>query len=1359
MPRKTFFLTLLIFVSFTAQSYNLKQISNKDGLSNSAILSICQDHDRFMWFGSCDGLNMYDGLNVSVYKPAAGQPNNLSGNLIESILQGEDHILWVAGNHGLNRINTQNNRIEYHPEFQGKYLIAQNRGNEVFAIRKNHSVEYYNKNKGNFSSIQFPGIIKEEVLCFFIDSQNVMWIFSSKGNVINASVTFNPDNMPSLKILNNFSHEQKIIYASNEKDRAYFVDEKYCLYELNTVVPQKNFIKNLQKEILENGSISDIIKDNEDFLVAFLGNGLLRLVNTPENEIKYKSERIDIFCGIFSLYKDELQDIIWIGTDGQGAYMYSRDAFSLRSVTFNDLPYRIQKPVRALFLDEESNLWIGTKDDGILKIGNYLSNGEVLSKRIEHLTTNNSELLNNAVYAFAPSRRNIIWIGSDGPGLNYYSYKENKIKKLASNNNDIRYIHSIYEESDSVLWLASAGYGMIRIKLGGSTEQPVVLSSKRMIFTKDVFSYNYFFSAYPENDSILWFGNREHGAMKLNMKKKSYEQILFRKENIEPINDILSVHKDCRGKLWFGSSSGISRLDGIYKDSIAFKNFNETEGLPNNTVHGILEDDRGRLWLSTNNGLVEFDTKNQILKTYNHNNGLNVIEFSDGAYYKDPRSGTLFFGGTNGFVTVTKDNFTEKTFTPQILFTGIRIYENEYNLSELLKKNKKGEELIRLKHDQNFFSISFIALDYINGQNNSYSYNLENFNDKWINIKNADAVTFTNLSAGEYILHVKCKKGNDEFYSSLYSIKIIILPPWYMTTGAHLLYFVLSILSLTFAVRFLIVRSRKRHEAMIEKMNQQQKEDIYESKLRFFTNITHELCTPLTLIYGPCDRIVSYPKSDPFIRKYANLILRNTEKLNSLIQELIEFRRIETGNKTCVIEQVSIPEFAGNIAESFIDLAETKNIRYHINIENPAEWNTDKSCLTKIITNLISNAFKYTPDEGDVSVEIRLAGDMLEIIVTNTGKGIKEEQIPYIFDRYTVLENFEKQSQQKGIASRNGLGLAICHNMVQLLGGSINVKSTPNVLTEFRVELPSLEISGENVLQNIDETYQIPMSNSEFIPIQQTERKLLGSRPTILIIDNDPEMLWFVSEVFADSYDVISEEDSSNVINIVAREKINLIISDMMMPSPNGIELVRLIKENPITTHIPVIILSAQHSQEKQVEAVEAGAEVYLTKPFNVTYLKTMVDRLLKREEDLKKYYNSALSAFELSQGQFIHKDDKDFYEKFLQTIDKNIFNQDISTELLARELGISPRHLYRRLGKVTDKSPSELIKEYKLAIVAKLLINTNDSIEEVMYKAGYANKGNFFKLFYAKYGTTPKNYRQQKKDEMLNPEEKNPIT
>ena len=803
----------------------------------------------------------------------------------------------------------------------------------------------------------------------------------------------------------------------------------------------------------------------------------------------------------------------------------------------------------------------------------------------------------------------------------------------------------------------------------------------------------------------------------------------------QTVNDIFAIHKNDEG-YWFGTSFGLTRLyQGEYRV------YNETDGFPNNTIHGILEGRDNNLWLSTNQGMVRFNVRENTVQTYRQQGDLEVIEFSDGAFFKDQQTGTLFFGGTNGFITITENDHMSEEYMPPLHFNRLSIFGKECNIYDFLQGPK--QETLVLDYSQNFFNLSFLAVDYINGNNYTYSYKIDGLSDSWIENGLSTVAVFSNLSPGEYTLLVKYRSNITGQESEPFSLLIRIIPPWYMTIWAYAFYFLLFILLILESVWMIIRHYRRKRNVMIEQMNRQQREELYESKLRFFTNITHEFCTPLTLINGPCEKILSYSRVDGYVRKYATMIQQNALKLNALILELIEFRRLETGNKVLKIKPVPVTEQIRTIAESFGELAESRKLNYRLQIENGVYWNTDISCLSKIVNNLISNAFKYTPENGTITVMQTVENDRLCIRVSNTGKGIKAADLTKIFDRYKILDNFEVQNKD-GIAPRNGLGLAICHSMVNLLNGQIHVSSTPNEITTFEVLLPTMEVTVDNEDEKVVEELP-PVPDERSVELRNSSTEYDKNKQTIMIIDDDPSMLWFVTEIFVGPYNVVPLSSAEEALKQLGIQLPDLIISDVMMPGMDGMSFAKKIKSDKLLSRIPLILLSALNNIDEQTRGIESGAEAYITKPFNVEYLEKVVRRLLQREEDLKEYYSSVLSAFELDDGHFLHKEDKSFFEKMMQIIDSHIQDTELSVELLSNSLGYSTRQFYRKLKNITDKTPADIIREYRLTIVERLLLTTQLSIEEIMDKTGFSNRGTFYKAFAQRFEMTPKQYRKIK--------------
>lgn len=1336
-PQVSLLICILCCFPHLIHAYSLRQFSNKNGLSNSAILSLYQDHQGVIWIGSCDGLNIFDGTNIHVYNPANPTKASLSGNLINDIMETEKEVLWIQTNYGLDRLDTKHQTSKSFTEFKDKNYMAKSRDNDLFIVKDDGYIYYYQPEKQLFQKLEVPQIAFGHVLSTIIDENNILWIFTSDNDTRSYQINKNKEGI-TLTPNNLFKHPEQLLWAFAEEDLVYFIDKTYSLYEYDFGNQQQYFIADLKAEVETRGEVSSIIKQQNDYYIGFKSSGLIVLKYMSDQKIKYQMQDTEIHSGIFCLMKDKYQDIVWIGTDGQGVYMYFNDAFSITNTLLDTPVYQINNPVRTVYYDEEQTLWIGTKGGGILRIRNYSPETNAAAS-FDRISISNSTLTDNTVYCFAPGSANRLWIGTEN-GLNYYSYQNKQLKAFTviADGKKVKYVHSINELNDTTLWVSTVGEGIVKVILDKAGNSPSVKSATRIVLDDGRMASNYFFTSFQENDSILWFGNRGYGAYRLNVETEQLTPYRFDNVvNSQTANDIFAIYKNEKG-YWLGTSSGLLHFNEDYSHY-----HDRADLFSNNTVHGILEDQQNNLWISTNQGLVRFNPKTNTGQTYDRENGLEVTEFSDGAFYKDLRTETLFFGGTNGFVTVKPNAYIMADYMPQINLKELSIFGKEYNIHDFLH-DKKGKKILQLDYSQNFFCIDFMAIDYINGNNYSYSYKLDEVSSQWIESGTSASAIFSNLAPGQYTLLVKYKNNMNGKECEPQKLLIQITPPWYLSNWAYILYFILIALFCILAVYRIVHQYRRKQHRMIEKLNREKKEEVYESKLRFFTNITHEFCTPLTLIYGPCEKILAYPQSDSYIRKYGKMIQQNTEKLNGLILELLEFRRLETGHKVLSIQRLSVSDKLRNIAESFCELAENKNLNYRLDIEPDIEWNTDISCFSKIVNNLISNAFKYTPEEGNITIGLKVENQLLTLNISNSGKGIAKENLAKIFDRYKILDSFE----MNGKNSRNGLGLAICKNMVTLLNGEINVSSIQNEITTFTVTLPELSPTAQEAEtpQKVYETGPLN-TNTEPMELEQTAVNFDTSKHTIMIIDDDPSMLWFVSEIFVDKYNVLSFNNAAEALASLELKQPDLIISDVMMPEIDGLSFAQKIKQNKLWSHIPLILLSALHHEDDQVKGIEAGAEVYVTKPFNVKYLEKVVYRLIKRESDLKEYYSSIFSSFKVENGNCIHKEDQEFLDKVIETIEKNITNPDLSVELLSSDLGYSTRQFYRKLKPITDKSPADIIKEYRLTMAERLLLTKNYTIEEIMDKTGFNNRGTFYKLFSQRFGMPPRQYREQQKD------------
>lgn len=1309
-------------------------------LSNNAIIDIYQDDRGYMWIGTYDGLNLFNGRNTYVYRFEPDNKNTLCSNIINKISDGGPGYLWVSTSMGLNRFSLKDRKVtESYPEYPECLLIATDSLENTLVVSRKNFISCHTSRTASFQDIYTRDITPETARLLFAGEQGCFYLLSADG-VLKQLIPDYSKLPVTIQTKENKIHDKPIEQAFYEEDVLYYVDADNKLYRYRTEENKETYLSDLSGWMEKYGKVARVVSFQSKLYLVFR-NGLLLDPDKPE-------EAVDLNIGVFSMFKDKKQQILWIGTDGQGLRMLYDKYERFDGLALEDLPFVMLNPVRSVYTDEDKTLWFGTKGDGFVRIKEYDSyaKGEIPLNRITRYTAADG-LSNNRVYCFYKSLYHpLVWIGTDGPGLSYYSYEDEKVHTLPSKiDTRIRYVHSICEINDSTLWMATTGDGLIEVVLERDKSGLTVKYLQSYLLEKDGKICNEFYSMYYDGKSTLYLGSRGgYGMARFDLLTRQYDFMSMNNSANQAIGDVLSLCYSSDSTFYLGASSGMTRMKCDQAGTCEFWQYDRSDGISNDMIHGILEDKDKCIWLSSNKGLTKYNPHNNFFHNYGSQE-LMVTEFSDDAYWKCPYTGRLFFGGVDGLVWIDPQNDRQESYSPDLHFFELKMGDETISLYDYADANPGP---VTIPPDVSTFTISFVATDYIHGDNYEYSYLLQDYNTAWTELQKSNEISFTKLPYGNYTLKVRYKNDVYDSNAREYLLPLKILPPWYLSTWAIAVYILLAILLAGVLVYWINRRIAEKQQQVARKIHEEQKEKLYEAKLNFFANITHELCTPLTLINGVGDYIQTYAEntSDNKLKRYIRILRDNVASLNELIQEILDFRKIEeAGLNYFSIRRISVPDIIRRQYESFTPIAEQNGIKFVLSLPDQLYWNTDPTGLKKILVNLISNAFKYSDEAGEIRVSATAENKSLIIRVYNSGKGISETDLKTIFDRYRILGDLEGNNYTQ-TTSRNGLGLFICHSIVQSLHGTIDVKSEEGRFAEFIVRLPHLEAEEEEAEPENEEPETVPVLSS---PIDETGLPGIISpenKPCVLVVDDHKDIVWLIKESLSEAYTIVEAYGVEEAIRLMEKQTPALIITDIMMPEIDGMELISRVKSDKFTRHIPLIVVSARISEHDQAEGLDLGADAYLTKPFSAVVLRSVVNRLMTSKKELKDYYYSPESAYEQSGGQLIHQEDKEFMDAVTAIIRENLDKETLRLELIAEKMGMNTRSLYRRFKKISPLTPSDFIKDYRFNYAAQLLVTTNLSVQEIIYKVGISNRSYFYREFAAKYNQTPTEYRNKQK-------------
>lgn len=1345
--------------------YQFSHLNVGNGLCNNQVTCIAKDSKGFMWFGTITGLNRYDGFKFTVFRHSITDSTSLNNDDIVSIVEGPEQKLWVKTKSGLNIYDPLTEKFCSVSAFikNGDIPAAQisdiyKVSNTIYALvhpdlgiylynSVNKQAEHYYNRKNQKESIS-----SDPVTVVVPGPVNCIWIAHTSGlleqiDLTTKKVIYRKEvvSKPEEKQLNYtayLDHENGLwIFTSGADHGIYFFDTK--------TLTLKHFDKESADGRLNSNVINSVTQDDAGLIWIATDHGGINLINKKDFKVRYlmNKENDDKSLtqnSIVSIYKDDL-GIIWGGTFKKGIIYYHKDIikFPLIRHLSSDAASLPFDDVNRFAEDAAGNLWIGTNGGGLI----YFNRHTGVYKQYKHSASNGNSIGNDVIVSLFMDHEQKLWIGSyfggldcfDGRTFVHYKHNESDPSSLSDDR-----VWEILEDSAHQLWIGTLAGGLNRFDRNKNIFYHYRKADHHSIYS------DYISSILEDKFGSIWVGTS--GGISVIKRSGAIVHYTHSEKRSSGLiaNSITNLFIDSRGWVWAATRVGVSILDpGTGK----ILNLRKEDGLPDNAVKDILEDEKHNMWLSTSNGLSKLivTTANNQLSThrfsnYDESDGLQGFEFNESASFKTSK-GELVFGGANGFNIFNPDNITSADNRPDVVLTSLQLFTKniapgqKVNGHVILSQSIAETRQITLNYDENVFSIEFAALDFFNPDKINIQYILEKYDQSWLSTDNKTRkVTYTNLAPGTYVF--KIRATNDKLTGKTTTLQIVITPPFWKTRVAYVIYFLLIGASLYLARRRGINRIKAEFAVEQERQQAHRLHELDMMKIKFFTNVSHEFRTPLSLILAPVNKIISQTENPDHVQQL-QMINRNARRLLNMVNQLLDFRKIEEQELKLHCSNGDIISFIEEVAVSFTDIAEKKNISFVFDSDTDLfEMDFDHDKVERILFNLISNAFKFTREGGHVSVLLSLHKDaakntnVLEIKVIDTGIGIPADSQDKIFDRF-----FQNDVPIFMVNQGSGIGLAITKEFVKLHHGEISVESNLNEGSCFIVKLPFIAGSEDTckTVVNLLRQSETPLSATDLAH---------GKKQTVLLIEDNDDFRFYLKDNLKDYFNVIEAVNGKEGWQKALALHPNLIVSDISMPEMNGMDLCNKLKNDSRTTHVPVVLLTALAGEEQQLKGLNTGASDYLTKPFNFEILLSKLKNILLQQELMRKTYTKQV---EINPSEItIASPDELFVSKALQVIEQNIDNADFSVEELSSEMCMSRVTLYKKTLSLTGKSPVELIRTIRLKRAVQLLENGYLTISQVSYKVGFKSQKYFARSFKSEYNMLPSEYLAGKKAEAI---------
>ncbi len=1369
------YITVFYFALGSTAFTQAQSVSNKSkvefintnmGLPSDEIHKIVQDSHGFIWIATTYGLVRYDGYQIKLYNTGNSRDNGLITNHIKDIIESQDHKLWLATDKGVGRFDFLTNSFKfYNQENTGSEYIIENNVNTLTLDKDGNvwigwagdGIDVLDPEKGHIlhldSTNPDSGLTYDWITTLFTDSNNNIWAGTWKGGL--TLINTKKNLYKALPLLNINSKEQLINYSpftfyqdSNNELWIGLWDDGLIKVDINDQdsVIVESHLKNTNSKSISGNIVFNITEDKENRLWIATNYGLdyMNLNKDNNYEVSHFMEtntyNSNNFNAIFSLLCDDA-GLLWAGTMGKGIEKIDFNQNQFIPQTISNYDNYTSQAVHSITQTPKGEILMGVLSRGFGKYNpdtkefipyNKLPEFDFLTEDI------------NTVKCFEWDNLGNLWLGTRYKGLIKVNLKTREYYVINNENNELdfksREINDLFTDSDGFIWV-STEFGLYKI-VNYSNQFKGFNIIRYAYLEEDPGSLrsNNISSVYQDKSNTIWVATFDKGISKLTSSLKVHYPLNFEHYSHEETgtnhilsNNINSIFEDSNSNLYFCTSgNGLLYLD---KNDLTIKPITSSYLV----TYNILEDENKNLWVSSNNGLLKIMKQDSVFSVdhFSFENGLQGNNFINGAAFKD-NTGNLYFGGYNGFNVFNPNDIIADKYNPPIQITSLKV-----NQKNLVPADYINKELV-LNHNENTLNIEFSSLAFSNPINNHYAYKFEGVDPDWIYVNaNMRTATYANLKSGEYVLQIKGTNSMGKWSDNSITLKVKIKTAPYFRWWAWVIYF--SIIAIiVFTIFYMFLQSQKFKGALkIEHIERAKSDKLNLFKQQLFTNISHEFLTPITILSSLIKKEIK--ESTPKEKGKYIVMQRNVERLLQMARQFLNYRKSEVGTLSLKVRKADIKNFTEELCENYNILSADKkiNFEYDIDTNYPTEAWIEEEKLSSILNNILSNAFKYTLAQGTVTLTLKSVLtdtiQYIEYIIKDTGKGIKPENLPNIFDRFYSVRS--ETSQFSGF----GIGLSLTKAFVEAHKGTINATSELGVGSQFTVRIPVSKnaYSESEIIDANQET------NDEVNIILKSEKKSAinviknmgnnSNRPTVLIVEDNKDFREILKDQLINYYQIIDAENGLDAYNITTKTNVDIIVSDILMPKMNGYELCEKIKNNNSTCHIPVILLTAKIKEEDRKKGYQVGADSFITKPFEIETIIFRIHSLLEQRKLLVNKYTNSLNI--QPETIEITNENEKFLNNLKKVIEDNISNTEFTVKDLCAQLSMSNSMLYRKVKSLLGISPIDFIRQFRLMRAVQLLENKDLTISEVAYQCGFSDVSYFSKCFKSQFGVIPSKY------------------